>query len=143
MSVDVIGLDDIQDILETMIPREANNLSKAFIHGLAQEAAKDIKSAVPVDLGGLRKSIKAKRRRGKPGKPVADVIATQGRGAKHNGFYWRFLEHGTMNSPQQSFVAPVVLNFEANLKTKASNIFRDKLIKQVARKQKANRSRIK
>lgn len=137
--VELIGLDDIQDVLGDLLPKEANNLSRTFVFGLAQEAAREIKKGVPVDDGTLKKSIKAKRRRGKPGQPVADVIATQGKGAKYNGFYWRFVEHGTGGDnpqPAQPFVRPAKDKIQANMPDIAHKVFIDKLAKQVARAKK-------
>lgn len=139
--VQLIGMDEIEDILTDLIPKEANNLSRAFVHGLAQEAAKLAKTKVPKRTGNLKKSIKAKRRRGKPGQPVADVIATQGKKAKHDGFYWRFVEHGTGGDnpqPAQPFVRPAYDQIRANLAEYTDKVFTDKLRKRIARAKKAN-----
>jgi len=138
-SVELIGMDEIQEVLGELMPKEANNLSRTFIFGLAQQAAKEMKKNVPVDDGTLKKSIKAKRRRGKPGQPMADVIATQGKSAKYNGFYWRFIEHGTGGDnpqPAQPFVRPARDKIQANMSEIAHKVFIDKLTKQVARAQK-------
>ena len=145
-SVELIGMDDINELLEKLVPKYANNLSRTFVFGLAQEAAKEAKSLVPTNTGNLKKSIKAKRRRGKPGQPVADVIATQGKGAKYDGFYWRFVEHGTGGDnpqPERPFVRPAKDKIEANLPEIADKVFTDKLAKMVKRVQKQNRAKIK
>ena len=140
--VELIGMDQIREVLDELVPKEANKLSRSFVHGLAQEAAKDIKRTAPKRTGNLRKAVKAKRRRGKPGSPQADVIVTQGKGAKNDGFYWRFVEFGTGgDNPQsaQPFVRPAKDRIEANIKQIAAKVFVDKLKKQIARAQKANR----
>lgn len=140
--VELIGMDEIQDLLEQIIPKEANNLSRALVFGLAQEAAKLAKQNVRVNTGNLRKSIKAKRRRGKVGAPVADVMATQGNTAKNNGFYWRFVEHGTGGDnpqPARPFVRPAYDKIRADLPMYTDKVFTDKLRKRIARIQKANR----
>ena len=135
----LIGMDEIQSILANMIPREANNLSRNFVFGLAQQAAKLAKSNAPKNTGNLRKAIKAKRRRGKPGAPVADVIASQGRNARHDGFYWRFVEHGTGGAnpqPAQPFVRPAYDTIRADLPRYTDAVFTDKLRRRIARLQK-------
>ena len=57
--VELLGLNEINDILKTLIPREANNLSKNMIAGFAQYAAKKFKARVPSETGNLKRSIKA------------------------------------------------------------------------------------
>lgn len=142
MTMTMIGMDEIQKTLEQLIPREANNLSRNFVFGLAQEAAKLAKQNVPVNTGNLKKAIKARRRRGKPGQPVADVIASQGKQAKNDGFYWRFVEHGTGGQnpqPARPFVRPAYDRINANLAEYTDKVFTDKLRRRIARAQKANR----
>ena len=142
--VELIGMDEIQNLLEDFLPREANNLSRNLVFGLAQEAAKLAKSYVPKRTGNLRKAIKAKRRRGKPGHPASDVIATQGGSAKNDGFYWRFIEHGTGGDnpqPAQPFVRPAYDKIRADLPRYTDKVFTDKLRKRIARVQKANRQK--
>lgn len=140
--ITLIGLDDIQDMLESFIPKEANNLSRQFVFGLAQEGAKLAKSNVKTRTGSLKKSIKAKRRKGKPGRPVSDVIVTTGKSAKYDGFYWRFVEYGTGGShpsPEQPFVRPAYDKIKANLPQYTDKVFTDKLRKRIAKLQKARR----
>lgn len=140
--VQLIGMDEIQKILTGLLPKEANNLSRNLVFGLAQEAAKLAKQNVPVKSGNLKKAIRAKRRRGKPGQPVSDVIATQGREAKNDGFYWRFIEHGTggkNTQPARPFIQPAYDKIQANLAQYTDKVFTDKLRSRIARAQKANR----
>ncbi|GAG20055.1 unnamed protein product, partial [marine sediment metagenome] len=107
MTLQVIGVDEIAKVLSQFAPRVANNLAKSVIHGVASEITKKAKSKVKDRTGNLKKAIKTKRRRGKPGKPVSDVIVTQGKSAKNDGFYWRFVEYGTQTgSPEQPFIRP-------------------------------------
>ena len=141
-SVELIGMDEIQSLLEDFLPREANNLSRNLVFGLAQEATKLAKQNVRVRTGNLKKSIKAKRRRGKPGQPTSDVIVTQGNNAKNDGFYWLFVEHGTGgNNPQpaQPFVRPAYDKIRADLPRYTDQVFTDKLRKRIARVQRVNR----
>lgn len=91
------GLDELQKTLAELAPREAFNLSRAAIHGVAQQVAKRAQARVPVDSGTLRKAIKAKRGnpRNNAGKPFSDVVVEHGKDARNDAFYWRFLEYGT------------------------------------------------
>lgn len=91
------GLDELKSALDDLAPREAFNLARATIHGVAQEVATRARARVPVDSGTLRKAIKAKRGnpRSNSGKPFSDVVIEHGKGVKNDAFYWRFLEYGT------------------------------------------------
>ena len=107
----ITGLEDAKRILGEIAPRHAANLNRAVVHGIAGQAAKEIKQVMPSSfkkrLGNVFKSVKAKRRRGKPDQPESDVIFTMDGKAKNDGFYWRFLEHGTRSMSGEPFVGPV------------------------------------
>lgn len=137
MSVELIGVKDMKRLLDELAPRKAKNLSKAVNHGVAAQAAKKAKSLVPKDTGTLKKSIKAKRRRGKEGQPVSDVIAESGKSVKNDGFYWRFVEYGTQTGmPATPFVQPARLWLEQNYKKIFNDQVIDKVSKAVKREQK-------
>lgn len=90
------GLDELQATLGGLAQNEANNLMRATVYGVAQQVAKRAAAGVPEDTGTLRKAIKAKRGRSREkDKPYADVIIESGKDAKHDAFYWRFVEYGT------------------------------------------------
>ena len=118
-SVEVIGLEDMERTLKTLLPKHATNIMRATVHGIASEVAKDARKRAPKratkDGGTLRKAIKAKRRRMKNGNPRRDVIITQGRDAKHDAYYWRLVEHGTVNQSERPFIRPAVDAARANL----------------------------
>lgn len=114
-SVEVIGLEDVERTLKTLLPKHATNIMRATVHGIASEVTKDARKRAPKDTGALRKAIKAKRRRMKNGNPRSDVIITQGRDAKHDAYYWRFIEHGTVDQPERPFIRPAVDAARANL----------------------------
>lgn len=85
------GLDELQDTLANLAPKEAYNLMRATVYGVAQQVAKKAAERVPVDTGTLKQSITAKRGRSRTkDKPYADVVI-QGKDA----YYWRFVEYGT------------------------------------------------
>ena len=79
--VAVFGLEEIKKVLNELAPKHAANLSRAMVHSMASETAKEAKKRVPSDTGNLKRAIKAKRRRGKPGQPVSDVIVETGKTA--------------------------------------------------------------
>ena len=138
-NVDIIGLESVQSILETLIPREANNLSKAMVFGFAQHAAKGFKLGVNSQTGNLKRAIRASRGRSFPGKPIAFVKVSRGKKSKADGFYWRFVEHGTGGKNPQSarpFVAPVLNRMNAEMPKLVDEIFTQKLAGAVKRAQK-------
>lgn len=88
-TVTIRGLDDVNDLLSKIGPREAKNIMRATIHGVAGQIRDDAKKAMPVGGDGvMKKATKAKRRRGEFGKIRSDVVVTKA------AFYWRFLEYG-------------------------------------------------
>jgi HK97 gp10 family phage protein len=138
-NVQVIGADEIAKILEEIAPKHARNLMRATIHGVAGEITKESKKLVPIDTGNLKKSLKTKRRRSKPDQPVSDVIATQGKGAKNDGFYWRFVEHGTGGKnpqPARPFIRPSKDKIFAQLPNILNEQFTKKLAAAIKREQK-------
>jgi len=137
MTMQVIGADEISKVLEQFAPKIANNLARAVIHGVAGEITKKAKSKVPKRTGNLKKAITTKRRRSKPGQPVSDVIVRQGRGAKNDGFYWRFVEYGTQNGgKEQPFIRPAKDVIFNQLDTIIDQQFKKKLIAAVNREKK-------
>ncbi|MBL4612140.1 MAG: HK97 gp10 family phage protein [Emcibacter sp.] len=137
--LEVTGIDEITKVLEQLLPRHAANLSKAMVHGLASEVTKEAKKRVPKKTGTLGRAIKAKRRRGKPGQPVSDVIVESGKTAKFDGFYWRFIEFGTggpVPQPEQPFLRPAKDLIQANIPRIAQEQFVKKLAAAVKREQK-------
>jgi HK97 gp10 family phage protein len=137
--VEVMGLDDVKKVLSDLAPKHAKNLSRALIHGLASETAKEARKRAPKRTGRLRKAIKAKRRRGKPGQPVSDVIVESGKNAKNDGFYWRFIEYGTGGptpQPEQPFMRPAKDMIQSNMPRIVEQQFTKKLTAAVRREKK-------
>lgn len=87
-TVEVRGLDDVNDLLGRIAPREAKNILRATVHGMAGEVRDQAKRDAPEDEGTLKKSIKSKRRRQRGGWIRSDVLV------QFRAFYWRFLEYG-------------------------------------------------
>lgn len=144
MTVEINGIDDVKKLLDSILPRHANNIMRAVVHGVAGEAAKIAKSIVPVDTGDLRGAIKTKRGKSEPSKPVSYVYIQQGKGKKPDGFYWRFVEYGTgggdgshiaksVQSNAQPFLRPAADQINANLEAVMVDQFGKKLDKTLAR----------
>jgi len=139
-NVEFVGLEDVDRMLGQLLPREANNLMRATVHGIAGEVAKDMKKRVPMREGVLKKAIKTKRRRAQPGQPRSDVIITSTKNAKHNAWYWRFVEYGTSGpnpSREQPFVRPARDTAQSNIGVLLRAQFGKKLESRLKRLKKA------
>ena len=101
-SMELVGLDELRETLMTVAPREANNILRTAVHGLAGKVRDELKRRVPVASSDLKKSIKAVRRRGKPNFPISDV-----RGGA-TAPYMLMTEFGTSDTPAQPFIVPGV-----------------------------------
>lgn len=132
-SFEITGSADVQRILDEIAPKHARNLMRATIHGVASQIAKDASSNAPVYQGILKKSIAAKRKKSPPDAPVSDVYVTHGNNAKHDAFYWRFVEYGTKNSPEQPFIRPAADRARADFDKVIADQFGQKLEKALAR----------
>lgn len=88
-TLEIRGTAEMQAVFEQIAPREAENLMRATIGGVAGEIRKDLKETLPKRHGTLRKNIKVKRRRVRFGYARADVVVGT------DAFYWRFIEYGT------------------------------------------------
>lgn len=142
MTITISGIDDVKKILGEITPKRAANLMNATIRGIATESKKMIALKVPKNTGELRKSLKVKKRRSHILNPIYNVIFSSGKGVKNDGFYWRFLEHGTVNNPNAlNFVRDARIKVESNLDPILINQFSKKLessIKRELKKQAAN-----
>lgn len=102
-SMQIDGLEELREMLTEIAPREANNILRATVHGLAGKVRDRMKTRVKRRSGDLAKSIKAVRRRGKPNFPVSEVrmMATP----HPHGL---MLEFGTVKTKAQPFIVPTV-----------------------------------
>ena len=119
--MELTGIDQIQDLLDSFIPKKAFNLYVATVRGIAAEIAKEAKKRVPTNSRTLKKSIKVKKRRSAKTEAVFSVIF------KNDGFYWRFVEHGTLESSAQPFFFPAVLHVQNDM----PNIIRKVFVKKI------------
>lgn len=128
--ITIIGLEDVQKVLDTVAPNEARNLARATIHGIASDVAKKARANAPKDTGRLKKSIKAKRKRSSPEKPISDVIVTNPKGSDW-AFYWRFVEYGTSgktSTAARPFIGPAALEAKTNF----NKVFKEQFFKKLA-----------
>ena len=102
VGVKIEGLEEVIEQLTGVLPREAKNLARSAVHSIASQMRDEIRREAPVDTGTLRKSIFSYRRRGTATQVVSEVRA------RKSGFYWRFIEFGTVNQPARPFVNPTV-----------------------------------
>jgi len=114
------SLAAFQRKLERDFPRAAKKEGRALVKKVATELRNDIKAAAPLDTGTLRRSLYVKVLRDKFGEPTAaDVRVKTGKKAQaknRDGFYWRFIEHGTVKMDDKPFVHPTLERFRPKLK---------------------------
>lgn len=145
-SIKIEGIDETIKLLMEEVPTKARNLMRAVIHGVASDISKDAKSNAPRKTGNLRKSIKAKRRKSHPDKPVSEVHVEKGKSKKNDGFYWRFIEYGTSGGPagalpERPFMRPAKDKAQSNMPQILENQFRKKLQSAIKREQKKRAKR--
>lgn len=87
-TVTITGIDDVNDLLTRIAPKQATNILRATVHGMAGQVRNDAKKLAPEDEGDLKAAIKAKRERVRFGK-VSSTVRVH-----FFAFYWRFLEYG-------------------------------------------------
>jgi len=144
----VVGIDDVMKALGDMAPKYAKNLIRSTVHGVASEIAKQVKESAPYKTNNLKKSVKAKRRKSPPAKPVSEVYFTHGDEAKYDGFYWRFIEHGTKGNdkhnalPARPFVQPIKDEFSQKMPEIIREQFVKKLTKMTNAQLKKNAKRV-
>lgn len=100
--------------------KDAKKKGRDLVKTAATELRNDIRLDAPIDTGTLSRSIYVKVLRDRFGYPTAaDVRIKTGRKAqkkKKDGFYWRFIEHGTVKMPARPFVKPAIERFKPKLK---------------------------
>lgn len=128
--IQIEGLDELRDQLANVAPREANNILRAAVHGLAGQVRDEMRARVPTRTTALQKSIRAVRRRGKPNFPVSEVRG--GGGAP----YMLMTEFGTSHSKAQPFIVPTVEAMRPGMADEYRKQFGKKLERALARKAK-------
>lgn len=136
--VSISGLTKLTNMSRKIAPKVARRLARGTVHKIAGQMRNEMRRKAPKDDGTLRKAIHTKRRRGTPTMAVSDVRIAKGRNAKHDAWYWHFVEFGTVRSAAQPFIAPTITEFEPKIPRMMADDFGKRLKKELnkqARKQ--------
>lgn len=106
--ITIHGLTDLKGDLKNLAPTETRQLLSRVVYRLGQIVRDKIRDAAPVRTGALRRSIKVRKNRPKGNYISCSVVADESGGRSGGGFYWHFLEFGTVNMSEQPFVSPSV-----------------------------------
>lgn len=132
-TVTIRGLDDVNDLLSRIAPREAYNIMRATVNGMAGEIRTEARKKAPKDEGVLKKAIKSKRERGRRGYLMSTVRVDP------SAFYWRFLEYGQgPDNVEHAFFLRTVEKFRAEMHSKFLTQFGKKWEAALARAAKRN-----
>ena len=119
--VSIEGVEDLKQMVDNVNPRISRQIARSAVQAVASQVTKAMKKRVKsLSQGGgeltsvIAKAIKAKRRRGKPNEPVSDVRVEHGSGAKHDAFFWHWVEfeYGGVARTATPFIRPTVSEFE-------------------------------
>lgn len=131
MSIKVIGLEDVSKALTELAPRQAQNIMRTTVQGVAQQMVKDARKDMPKDSGKLRKATRARRERAGPGRALSTIRVNK------QAFYWRFLEYGDgPNGIEYAFFLKRVLEFRGKMDAILTEQFGKKLEAALARARK-------
>ena len=119
IDVEMTGVQDVYDILGQIAPREAKNIMRATVGGMAGEVRDGSRAEAPALEGRLRKAIRVKRRKMERGFVRADVIVDQ------KAFYWRFIHDGTVKQFENPFATRALEKFKA----KRMSVFLNQFVK--------------
>lgn len=122
MDVEIDGIEDIQKMFEAVAPRQAKNIMRATVHGIAGELRNEAKKNMPTDTSLLKKSTKAKRRKEQDNVIRSDVMVEQA------AYYWRFLEYGQgPDGVAHGMFKQAITSYKANAQANFLNTFVKKL----------------
>lgn len=88
LTATLTGIEDVENMLGQIAPRQAVNIMRATVHGIAGQIRDDAKKKMPRDSGAMIKSTKAKREKTRYGLALSTVRVSS------EAYYWRFLEYG-------------------------------------------------
>ena len=130
-AVEILGLDGVEKIFKIIGPKAARRVMKGATSDVARMIRTEAKQNVPVRSGTLKKAIKVKPRRGKPGESRTSVFVETGRKAKNDGFYWHMIERGTEHSPAQPFLRPAFHTVRNKVNTAFTTKIKQRIIKEI------------
>jgi HK97 gp10 family phage protein len=99
-------MEDLQETLKGVLPREATNILRRTTFSLAGVVAEKMKARAPRRTGKFAKSIKRKRNRGTKTSIEASVVAESSK--KLPGYRWHWFEFGTTKMSARPFITPAV-----------------------------------
>lgn len=134
--LEITGIEEFRKMTSDLAPRQARNLARSTVQGVASEVAKQMRKKAPRDNGTLRKAIKAKRRKMRGDVAISDVRIEHGSQAKNNAWYWHFVEFGTQKQTAQPFIKPTVTEIEPQLPEIFTREFGKRLERALAREAK-------
>ena len=102
------GLDELRKTLRDVSPAEGARIGRRTVTRIAREVRDAVRQRAPVQTGSLRRSIKSKRTRGRPGEAEAEVYVDRSGGRSGSGYHWHLLEFGTRKMPAQPFTVPTI-----------------------------------
>jgi HK97 gp10 family phage protein len=135
----VQGMDFVRDQLTGFLPREATAIIRRATTRIAGQMRNEMRRAAPRHTGTLRKAIVSRRRRGSRDSIEASVEVTSGKGAKHDAFYWRYVEYGTQRSPAKPFAGPVIERHRATYRKDLGDEVGRQAVKQLKKRAKRQR----
>lgn len=95
----IIGDEEVKKILNEIAPKNAANLLRSTIHGIAgtirDNARKNAKAVGNADLDNIAKNLKSKRKKSPADRPISVVQIEHGLGVPGDPWYWHFWEFGT------------------------------------------------
>lgn len=137
----LVGLEELKNDLTEVAPRVAVNILRGLMYDIGKKLRDALRSSVAVNTGKLRRSISLKRSRMKGNEIGAEVYTKQGKGVTNDGWYWHFVEYGTVHSPAQPFIRPAIESLERMTKEEMSELFTARFVKTVEREAKSGKKR--
>lgn len=128
-SIQIEGLEELQEMLADIAPREANNILRNTVHGIAGRVRDEMKRRVKKRTGSVQKGIYALRRRGMPNFPVSEVRL---RKTDHG----LMLEFGTSKTKAQPYIVPTVESMRGGMVDTYREEFGKKLEQSLAKQAK-------
>lgn len=131
IDIEAIGFGEIAWVLDNIAPREAFNVMRATVHGVAgiiKKTAVDI--YMPVNEGVMKKATKVKRDRADMMRGLMSSSIIVG----NDAFYWRFIEYGDgPDGIEYAMFHKAVADFEANKERIIKEQFKKKYIANLER----------
>jgi HK97 gp10 family phage protein len=130
--IKIEGLKDLEKALTDIGPKQAINITRGAVQGLAMQVAKDIRKAATKDTKGRlkkAKNIRSKRRRLRGDIAISDILADS-----RDIWFWRFVEHGTQRATAQPFVNPTVESWRPKMPAEYEKQIGKRLEKAMARR---------